>query len=137
MRFNELISGVRSDLGIKIFGDDLDTLLSVAGKVQAVLQKVPGAADVKSEQVTGLPVLTVKPNRVALARYGVSVAELQEVVEIAVGGKTAGLVFEGDRRFDVVMRLPEHQRADLDAISSLPVPVPPPAKPLSGRRPAH
>jgi heavy metal efflux system protein len=124
MRFNELISGVRSDLGIKVFGDDLDTLLSVAGKVQAVLQKVPGAADVKTEQVTGLPVLMVKPNRVALARYGVSVAELQEVVEIAVGGKTAGLVFEGDRRFDVVMRLPEHQRADLDAISSLPVPVP-------------
>jgi cobalt-zinc-cadmium resistance protein CzcA len=124
MRFNELISGVRSDLGIKVFGDDLDTLLSVAGKVQAVLQKVPGAADVKTEQVTGLPVLTVKPNRVALARYGVSVAELQEVVEIAVGGKTAGQVFEGDRRFDVVMRLPEHQRADLDAISSLPVPVP-------------
>ena len=130
MRFNELISGVRSDLGIKIFGDDLDTLLSVAGKVQAVLQKVPGAADVKSEQVTGLPVLTVKPNRVALARYGVSVAELQEVVEIAVGGKTAGLVFEGDRRFDVVMRLPEHQRADLDAISSLPVPVPLPPTPV-------
>jgi cobalt-zinc-cadmium resistance protein CzcA len=124
MRFNELISGVRSDLGIKVFGDDLDTLLSLAGKVQAVLQRVPGAADVKTEQVTGLPVLTVKPNRVALARYGVSVAELQEVVEIAVGGKTAGLVFEGDRRFDVVMRLPEHQRADLDAISSLPVPVP-------------
>ncbi len=124
MRFNELISGVRSDLGIKVFGDELDTLLSIAGKVQAVLQKVPGAADVKTEQVTGLPVLTVKPDRVALARYGVSVAELQEVVEIAVGGKTAGLVFEGDRRFDVVMRLPEHQRADLDAISSLPVPVP-------------
>ncbi|MGQ0581955.1 MAG: efflux RND transporter permease subunit [Reyranella sp.] len=124
MRFNELISGVRSDLGVKIFGDDLDLLLSVAASVQAVVQGVPGAADVKTEQVTGLPMLTVKPNRVALARYGISLAELQEVVEIAVGGKEAGLIFEGDRRFDIVMRLPEHLRADLDALSSLPIPVP-------------
>jgi len=124
MRFNELISGVRSDLGIKIFGDDLDTLLSIAAKVQAVVQKVPGAADVRTEQVSGLPMLTVKPNRAALARYGISLAELQEVVEIAVGGKEAGLVFEGDRRFDIVLRLPEHLRVDLDALSSLPVPLP-------------
>ncbi len=124
MRFNELISGVRSDLGVKIFGDDLDTLLSVATEVQAVVQGVPGAADVRTEQVTGLPMLTVKPNRVALARYGISLAELQEVVEIAVGGKEAGLIFEGDRRFDIVMRLPEHLRADLDALGSLPIPVP-------------
>ena len=86
MRFNELISGVRSDLGIKIFGDDLDTLLSIANKVQSVVQAVPGAADAKTEQVSGLPMLTVKPNRAALARYGITVAELQEVVEIAVGG---------------------------------------------------
>ena len=125
MRFNELISGVRSDLGVKIFGDDLDTLLSIANKVQAVVQSVPGAADTKTEQVTGLPVLTVKPNRTALARYGISLAELQEVVEIAVGGKDAGLIFEGDRRFDIVMRLPEHMRVDLDALASLPIPVPP------------
>ena len=124
MRFNELISGVRSDLGVKVFGDDLDTLLSIATKVQSVVQGVPGAADVRTEQVTGLPMLTVKPNRVALARYGISLAELQEVVEIAVGGKEAGLIFEGDRRFDIVMRLPEHLRADLDALSSLPIPVP-------------
>ncbi|MDP1838495.1 MAG: CusA/CzcA family heavy metal efflux RND transporter [Reyranella sp.] len=137
MRFNELISGVRSDLGVKIFGDDLDTLLSVATKVQSVVQTVPGAADVKTEQVSGLPMLTVKPNRVALARYGISLAELQEVVEIAVGGKEAGLIFEGDRRFDIVMRLPEHMRADLDALSSLPIPVPAQAPGVSesGRRP--
>jgi len=127
MRFNELISGVRSDLGVKIFGDDLDTLLSIAGKVQSVVQSVPGAADVRTEQVTGLPMLTVKPNRGALARYGITLAELQAVVEIAVGGKEAGLVFEGDRRFDIVMRLPEHLRVDLDALSSLPIPVPQPA----------
>ncbi len=125
MRFNELISGVRSDLGVKIFGDDLDTLLSIANKVQSVVQGVPGAADVRTEQVSGLPMLTVKPNRAALARYGISLAELQEVVEIAVGGKEAGMVFEGDRRFDIVMRLPEHLRVDIDALSSLPIPVPP------------
>jgi len=124
MRFNELISGVRSDLGVKIFGDDLETLLSVASKVQSVVQSVPGAADVRTEQVSGLPMLTVKPNRMALARYGISLAELQEVVEIAVGGKDAGLLFEGDRRFDIVIRLPEHLRVDLDALSSLPIPVP-------------
>ena len=124
MRFNELISGVRSDLGIKIFGDDLDTLLTVANKVQSVVQAVPGAADVKTEQVSGLPMLTVKPNRAALARYGVTLAELQEVVEIAVGGREAGLIFEGDRRFDIVIRLPERLRVDADALSSLPIPVP-------------
>ncbi|WP_428669550.1 efflux RND transporter permease subunit [Reyranella sp.] len=126
MRFNELISGVRSDLGIKVFGDDLDTLVSIANRVQAVVQGVPGAADVRVEQVTGLPMLTVKPNRAALGRYGISLAELQEVVAVAVGGKEAGLIFEGDRRFDIVVRLPEHLRVDVDAIASLPVPVPPP-----------
>ena len=124
MRFNELISGVRSDLGVKIFGDDLDTLLAIANKVQAVVAGVPGAADTRTEQVSGLPMLTVKPNRAALARYGISLAELQEVIEIAIGGKEAGLIFEGDRRFDIVVRLPEHQRVDLEALSSLPIPVP-------------
>ena len=124
MRFNELISGVRSDLGVKIFGDDLDTLLSIAAKVQAVVQAVPGAADVRTEQVSGLPMLTVKPNRAALARYGISLADVQEAVEIAVGGKEAGLLFEGDRRFDIVVRLPEHLRVDIDALGSLPIPVP-------------
>ncbi len=124
MRFNELISGVRSDLGIKIFGDDLDTLLSIANKVQSVVQAVPGAADAKTEQVSGLPMLTVKPNRAALARYGITLAELQEVVEIAVGGREAGLIFEGDRRFDIVIRLPERMRVDVDALSLLPIPIP-------------
>jgi cobalt-zinc-cadmium resistance protein CzcA len=137
MRFNELISGVRSDLGVKIFGDDLDTLLSIAAKVQSIVQSVPGAADVRTEQVSGLPVLTVKSNRATLARYGISLAELQEVVEIAVGGKDAGRVFEGDRRFDIIMRLPEHLRVDLDALSSLPIPVPvqPAGTRENGRKP--
>jgi cobalt-zinc-cadmium resistance protein CzcA len=124
MRFNELISGVRADLGIKVFGDDLDTFLQVAARVQTTLQGVPGASDVRTEQASGLPVLTVKPNRPALARYGITLAELQEVVEIAVGGKQAGQVFEGDRRFDIVVRLPEELRVDLDALASLPVPIP-------------
>ncbi|WP_346297200.1 CusA/CzcA family heavy metal efflux RND transporter [Rhodopseudomonas sp. P1] len=125
LRFNELISGVRSDVGVKIFGDDLDVLTQVAGQVQSVLQTIKGAADVKSEQVAGLPVLTVKLDRKALARFGISVAEVQNLVEIAVGGKSAGLVFEGDRRFDLVVRLPDQIRTDIEAIKALPIPLPP------------
>lgn len=124
-RMNELISGVRSDVAVKVFGDDLDELIQGAARVQAVLQKIPGAADVKTEQTTGLPVLTVKLNRQALSRYGINVADVQNLVEIAVGGKSAGRVFEGDRRFDIVVRLPEHLRSDIEAIRSLPVPLPP------------
>ncbi|ACI94823.1 cation efflux system protein CzcA [Afipia carboxidovorans OM5] len=125
LRFNELISGVRSDVGVKIFGDDLDILAQVASQVQAVLQNVQGAADVKTEQVAGLPVLTVKLARQALSRFGISVADVQSLVEIAVGGKSAGLVFEGDRRFDLVVRLPDNVRSDIDAIRALPIPLPP------------
>jgi cobalt-zinc-cadmium resistance protein CzcA len=123
LRVNELISGIRSDVGIKIFGDDLDTLVRVAGQVQAIVEKIPGATDVRTQQVEGLPVLTVKINRAALARYGISVADVQALVEVAVGGKSAGLVFDGDRRFDLVVRLPEHLRTDIDAIRNLPVPL--------------
>ncbi|MFG1478703.1 CusA/CzcA family heavy metal efflux RND transporter [Xanthobacter sp. V4C-4] len=127
LRFNELISGIRSDVGVKIFGDDLDTLLLVAGQVEAVVRAIPGAADVKSEQVSGLPMLTVALNRPAMARYGVSVAEVQELIEIAVGGRSAGVLFEGDRRFDIMVRLPEELRTDIEALRALPVPLPPPA----------
>jgi heavy metal efflux system protein len=124
MRFNELISGVRSDVGVKIFGDDLDKLLETAGKIEAVLRAVPGAADVKTEQVTGLPMLNVKLDRPALSRLGLSVQDVQGIVETAVGGKHAGLVFEGDRRFDLVVRLPEHMRSDIEAMKNLPIPLP-------------
>jgi cobalt-zinc-cadmium resistance protein CzcA len=124
-RMNELISGVRSDVAVKIFGDDLDELIQGAARIQAVLQKVAGAADVKTEQTAGLPILTVNLNRQALSRYGINVADVQNLVEIAVGGKNAGRVFEGDRRFDIVVRLPEHLRSDVEAIRSLPVPLPP------------
>jgi cobalt-zinc-cadmium resistance protein CzcA len=124
LRFNELISGIRSDVGVKIFGDDLDALTAAAAQVQSVLQAVRGAADVKTEQVAGLPMLTVKLNRPALARYGISVADVQSIVEIAVGGKNAGMLFEGDRRFELVVRLPEHLRSDIEAIKRIPVPLP-------------
>jgi cobalt-zinc-cadmium resistance protein CzcA len=124
LRFNELISGVRSDVGVKIFGDDLETLVRVAGQIHSVLQTIRGAADVKTEQVAGLPMLTVKLNRAALSRHGISVADVQAIVEAAVGGKSAGMVFEGDRRFDLVVRLPEHLRSDVEAIKALPVPLP-------------
>jgi heavy metal efflux system protein len=123
-RMNETISGIRSDVGVKIFGDDLDELIQAGARVQAVLQKVPGAADVKTEQATGLPVLTVKLNRQGLSRYWINVSDVQNLVEIAVGGKGAGRVFEGDRRFDIVVRLPEHLRSDIESIRSLPVPLP-------------
>jgi cobalt-zinc-cadmium resistance protein CzcA len=100
-------------------------LIQSAARVQAVLKNVQGAADVKTEQTSGLPVLTVRLNRQALSRYGISVSDVQNLVEIAVGGKSAGRVFEGDRRFDIVVRLPEHLRSDIQTIRSLPIPLPP------------
>ncbi len=124
MRFNELIAGVRSDLAVKLIGDDLDTLLEVGGKIESVVMQVPGAADVTLEQITGLPLLTIEPNRDALRHYGLNVADVQEVIQIALGGKEQGQVFEGDRRFDIVVRLPETLRSDLEAIKRLPIPLP-------------
>jgi heavy metal efflux system protein len=124
-RMNETVAGIRSDVGVKVFGDDLNELIQSAARVQAILQQVPGAADVKTEQASGLPVLTVQLNRQALSRYGINVSDVQNLVEIAVGGKNAGRVFQGDRRFDIVVRLPEHLRSDIQAIRSLPVPLPP------------
>ncbi len=124
MRFNELIAGVRADVAVKVFGDDLEVLLDVGEEIAEVLEKVPGAADVRVEQITGLPVLTLRMNREAMARYGLNVADVQEVVQIALGGTKAGEVFEGDRRFDLVARLPEALRIDLEAIKRLPILLP-------------
>ena len=121
MRFNELISGVRSDVAVKVFGDDLGVLLETGETIAAILEKIPGAADVKVEQITGLPVLTVKIDRPRVSRYGLSIAEVQEVVEVAVGGKAASQVFEGDRRFDLLVRLPERLRQDMEALKRLPI----------------
>ena len=124
MRFNELIAGVRSDVAVKVFGDDMDTLLAVGKDVSRVLEKVSGASDVKVEQVTGLPVMTVKMNRGEMARYGLNVSDVQEVIEVAFGGKSAGKVFEGDRRFDLIVRLPEHKRNDMEALKRIPILIP-------------
>ena len=125
MRFNELISGVRADLAVKLYGDDLDVLVDVAETIEQEVSDVKGAADVRTEQVTGLPILTVKPRRDRLAQFGLSVADVQENLAIALGGATAGKIYEGDRRFDIVVRLPETMRSDPDAIGRLPIPLTP------------
>ncbi len=124
MRFNELIAGVRSDVAVKIFGDDTTTLETVGADVEAVLAGVPGAADVKVEQTTGLPMLTVRLDRPAMARLGLNVADVQEVVEVAIAGRTVGQLYDGDRRFDIVVRLPENLRTNIDGLQRLSVPLP-------------
>ena len=123
MRFNELISGVRADLGIKVFGDDLDQLVDSANAIAEILESVTGAADVGVEQVSGLPMLSVIPKRTALALYGLNVTDLQELVATAVGGRETGVIYEGDRRFKLVVRLPETLRTDIDSLAYLPVPL--------------
>jgi cobalt-zinc-cadmium resistance protein CzcA len=124
MRFNELISGVRSDLAVKVYGDDLDRLVELAKNIEAVVAKVPGAADARIEQATGLPLLSVIPDRERLAYYGLDVATVQETLRLAVGGEVVGQIFEGDRRFDLVIRLPETLRTDIDALGRLPIQLP-------------
>jgi cobalt-zinc-cadmium resistance protein CzcA len=124
MRFNELIAGVRSDVAVKVFGDDLELLRETGESIAEVLEGIPGAADVKTEQVSGLPTLEVAIDRQALARYGLALGEVQEVVRTAIGGSVGGQLFEGDRRFDIVVRLPEALRTDLAAIERLPLPLP-------------
>lgn len=123
MRFNELISGVRSDLAVKLYGDDLDQLLKTAQEIEAVVKKIEGAADVKVEQTTGLPTLSIIPDRKRLDLYGLNIADVQDVVQIAMGGREAGQMFEGDRRFDLVVRLPEKLRTDIKSLEMLPIPL--------------
>lgn len=124
MRFNELIAGVRSDVAVKVFGDDLNVMLREGEKIASAFREVPGAADVKVEQVTGLPILTIDIDRTAIARYGLNITDVQEVVEAAVGGTTVGQVTEGDRRFDLVVRMPEEVRRDVEVLEFLPIPLP-------------
>jgi len=125
MRTNELISGVRADVAVMLFGDDLDTLLSVGKRIASVAGTVPGAADVRVEETSGLPLLTITPNRTALAGYGLNPGQVQSTVATAVGGQVAGQLFEGDRRFDIVVRLPEALRQDPAALADLPVSLAP------------
>lgn len=133
MRFNELISGVRSDVAVKVFGDDMETMAQTAGNIARVLQAIPGGEDVKVEQTSGLPILTVEIDRGRIARLGLNVGEVQQAVSIALNGEEAGTVFDGDRRSDVVVRLPERLRNDLDAISRLPIRLPS----AEGAKPAY
>jgi cobalt-zinc-cadmium resistance protein CzcA len=121
MRFNELISGVRADLGIKIFGDDLDTLVSSASKILVVLNTIDGVADARLEQVDDVPIFTVNPKPVMLARYGLDVTDLQTWLHTAMGGIEAGLIFEGDRRFGLIVRFDEDIRSDLHALGNIPI----------------
>ena len=124
MRFNELISGVRADVAVKVYGDDLDVMLGSAGRIEAILAAIPGAADVKVEPVGGLPLLSVRLDREALARRGLATDEVQQLVATAYGGTPVGEIYEGDRRFDIVVRLPEPLRADPAAFGELPLPLP-------------
>jgi cobalt-zinc-cadmium resistance protein CzcA len=134
LRFNELISGVRSDVAVKIFGDDMEVLNDTAKKIAAVIEQVPGTTELKIEQTTGLPMLNVNIDREKTARYGLNLAEVQETVSIAMGGREAGTMFEGDRRFGILVRLPEPLRTDLDALKRLPIPLPRQADGSNGNR---
>ena len=124
MRFNELLAGVRGDLAVKVFGDEYGPMLKAAGQISSILNRIEGAADVKVEQAQGLPFLEITVDRAEIARRGLSVAAVQDVVSAAIGGLEAGVVYEGDRRFAIVVRLPEAMRVNIDGIRNLPVPVP-------------
>lgn len=124
MRFNELISGVRTDFAVKVYGDDLDQLLRSANHILEVLKKLDGVADPRVEQVTGLPLLTITPKRHTLASYGMDANFLQNWVATAIAGETVGQLFEGDRRFDIVVRLPETLRRDIARFEQFPIPLP-------------
>ena len=124
LRFNELISGVRSDVAVKVFGDDQALLDEAAGRIAAALRRVPGATEVKVEQTTGLPMLTVNIDRARATRYGLNMTDVQDAVATAVGGREAGTFFQGDRRFDILVRLPDEVRHDLEALKRLPIPLP-------------
>ena len=124
MRFNELIAGVRGDIAVKIFGDDNDAMAATANRVAALLRQTEGATDVRVEQTAGLPMLDIQPRRDAMARLGITAAALHDSVAAAIGGRDAGTIFEGDRRFAVTIRLDDSARADFAALGQLPVPVP-------------
>lgn len=124
LRVAELIAGVRSDIAIKLFGDDLDTLKKTADQIARVVNSVPGAADVKVEAVSGLPQLQIKPDRAAIARYGLNVEEVNDLVESIVAGKKAGLVYEGEQRFDLTVRFMDEASQDVDTIKNLLIPAP-------------
>jgi cobalt-zinc-cadmium resistance protein CzcA len=127
MRFNELLAGVRGDIAVKVFGDEFEPLLQAANRIAGILRGVEGAADVRVEQIVGLPTLEIAPDKAEIARRGLSLATVQEVIGAAIGGREAGAIYEGDRHFEIVIRLAEAARSDIDALRRLPVPLPPAA----------
>jgi cobalt-zinc-cadmium resistance protein CzcA len=133
MRFNELLAGVRGDLAVKVFGEDFDPMLQAANQIARILRDIDGAQDVRVEQATGLPFLEIKVDKAELARLGLSLFTVQDVIGAAIGGRDAGVVFEGDRRFPITIRLPDAVRENIDALKNLPVPLPPSAQ--TGRPP--
>lgn len=124
LRFNELISGVRSDVAVKIFGDDMQVLNDTAMRISTALEKIPGASEVKIEQTTGLSMLTINIDRDKTSRYGLNVGDVQDTVATAIGGAIAGTLFQGDRRFNIIVRLSETMRNNLEAIKRLPISLP-------------
>lgn len=132
MRFNELITGVRADIAIKIFGEDLDILANKGKEIGELIQNVSGAADISVEKITGLPEMNVKYNRSKIARYGLNIQELNDMISMGFAGKTAGSVFEGEKKFDLVIRLDSKKRQDIENLKNLYVDLPSGAKiPLS------
>ena len=125
LRFNELLAGSRGDLAVKVFGEEFEPMLKVANQVAAILRGIEGAEDVKVEQTAGLPFLEIKINKAEAARYGLSTGAIQDVIGAAIGGRDAGVVFEGDRRFPIVVRLTDTVREDREALENIPVPLPP------------
>lgn len=123
MRFNELIAGVRSEVAVKVFGDDFVTLIELAEEIENAIMQVNGAVDVSAEQSTGLPVLTIIPNQAMMARVGISLNQLQDLLATSIGGTSVGLFYEGDQRSDIIIRLAEDLRTDIDALENLPVPL--------------
>ncbi|MGB5942689.1 MAG: CusA/CzcA family heavy metal efflux RND transporter [Leeuwenhoekiella sp.] len=124
MRFNELITGVRADIAIKIFGEDLDVLSDYGNRIQSLIADVDGAADITVEKVTGLPQMSVQYNRAKIARYGLNIADLNDLVKMGFAGQTMGSVFEGEKRFDLVVRLKQEQRQDIENLQNLYVDLP-------------
>ena len=124
MRFNELIAGVKSDVAVKVYGDDFATMKHTADEIAKVLRQVPGAADVVVEKTDGLPIMEVDIRREPISRYGLSVKDVLDVVNIAVGGGHAGELFEGDRRFDILVKLSDENRQDVTTLENLPVVIP-------------
>lgn len=124
MRFNELISGVRTDVAVKVYGDDFAQMEKTASQIAQIMQGIDGAADVKVEQTSGLPMMEMKLDKAAIARYGLNVSDVLDVITTAIGGRETGLIFQGDQRFDILVRLSDSLRQDLDVIQNLPILLP-------------